>query len=142
MANLSMPHEERLLRSAVRANNSNLSRGIYMTGAYSSRPNLDISKQDSSEANKAYDLPAVSGATSPRNNLDRKEERWQVVFNKKSANIEIQQKSIHDQLMKKFKREKENEKRLKVEHAVKAYDDEQRAEKIHNAQVRRQALDA
>ncbi len=72
----------------------------------------------SNEAAKAYDIswPPIGSNTadgrSPVNEYqdhrlsNRKQSKWEVVFNKKNQNIEIKQQQMKDTLFKQFKKEK------------------------------------
>jgi len=77
--------------------------------------------------------------------LERKQERnirrWEMVLDKKHSNTEEKQRSMKEQLAKKFKREKEMMVKAKEKSELDAYDADKRAEKIANIHDRRKTND-
>ena len=107
-------------------------------------------RYDSTEPARAYDLYGVqskrfaSNCETEHDAIERNarsQKRWQDVLEKKHLNVEIKRKEMSDMLMKRFKKEKDSQRRLDEERATKQYYDGVRAEKMLVIRERKRTAD-
>ena len=155
-SDLSLPPEERVLRSTYRSANKVIEYAQLREQGYNStyaakRNNGQLFSQGNNDAASAYDLgnfvdqKSQSGDVSEDEDdkkIGKLQKRWEIVLNRKSNVIEGKQKHMNDMLMKKFKREKTMAQALQDRNEQKLYDDERRAEKFEQARIRREIADS
>ena len=105
-----MPHDERMLKSAYKQQSRHIAHGGLIANHSNSRRN-GYSQTAVFMGNKSYDTRHDPSNMSPdmdqaEKKFERSQRRWEMVLDKKQANMESKREELKQMLAKKWKREK------------------------------------